>query len=143
MSESPIPSFLTNQLPDQHQQVVSMMQQEDGLAQMLMQPTLGEVDGEPQHGQAHVIADMFNIMRMDTKAIGAAVGVDISIKKMTPERSAQLVQELVKGESLELLEAFNAIEEKRERILEEVADEETVQSHQEQKLAALYTQDDD
>lgn len=109
-----------------------MLNGEDGLKKMMLQPAYGG-EGEEATSQAQLVADMINIMRLDVAELGDAMGVDIEASYMTAERAAELLQRLVRGESLELIEVFNDIEEKRERLLEEAADKETLYSHRETK----------
>lgn len=145
MSNAPpgIPTALWKKMPEGARQVFGALQGEGGIAEMMLKPTFGEdEEGDAMHSQADLIADMFNVMRADEKQIGKAADVDISVERMTPERAAELVQGVVKGESLELIEQFNKLEDKRERILEELADEETVEKHRERKEAFLYTNDE-
>jgi hypothetical protein len=136
-----IPDALLSRLPDDVRNLMSIMQQDDGIAKMLLRPVYAPGGGaEPTVSQAQVVADMFNILRLDTKAIGEAAGVDIEAKRMTPEKAAAMLQELVEGESLELTDHFDAIEESREKILLELTDEETVEEHREVKQQVSYVQ---
>lgn len=139
-----MPSMLWNKLPPKMRGLMSVMQQEDGIAKMLQRPVYGENDdGEPTTSQAEVVADMFNIMRLDVKALGDAAGIDIEVERMTPEAAAGLLQGLVKGESFELVEKFNALEDKRESVLLELTDEETLDDHQSVKESVLYSEVED
>lgn len=136
-----IPDALMSRLPDDVRNLMAIMQQDDGIAKMLLRPVYAPGGGqEPNVSQAEVVADMFNILRLDTKAIGEAAGVDIEAKRMTPEKAAMMLQELVEGESLELTDHFDAIEESREDILRALADEETVEEHREVKQQVSYVQ---
>lgn len=134
------PDVLWNRIPPKMRKLMTVMQDDNGIANILQQPVYGGgEDGEPTTSQAEVIADMFNIMRLDVKALGEAVGEDISVRRMTPESAAAKLQGLVKGESFELIEDFNELEDKRERILLQLTDEETVEEHQQMKLGLLFS----
>lgn len=138
-----MPSMLWNKIPPKMRGLMSVMQQEDGVAKMLQRPVYGAgEDGEPVTSQAEVVADMFNIMRLDVKALGDAAGVDIGVDRMTPEAASHLLQGLVKGESFELVEKFNQLEDKREDILLALTDEETVEKHRDVKESVLYSEVD-
>jgi len=108
---------------------MSMLRGDDGIKQMLLQPAYGGEDGGEGTSQAELVADMINLMRLDVSRLGEAAGVDISAEYMTPGRAAELLQRLVRGESLELIEVFNRIEEKRERLLEELDGMDAVYEH--------------
>mgnify|MGYP006948680626 FL=1 len=108
---------------------MSMLRGDDGIKQMLLQPAYGGEDGGEGTSQAELVADMINLMRLDVSRLGEAAGVDIGAEYMTPERAAELLQRLVRGESLELIEVFNRIEEKRERLLEELDGMDAVYEH--------------
>lgn len=141
---SQIPAPLWNRMPESARTVFGAMQGENGVANLLMQPTFGDDgEGNPQHSQAELLADMFNIMRMDVKRLGDAAGVDITVQKMSPEYAAELVQGIVSGDSLELLEKFNQLEDKRERIIAELAGEDAVEEHRTVKLDLMYTASND
>lgn len=140
-NDTQIPQFLLNKMPDQYSQLLSTLQQEDGIAKMLMRPVYGdEGAGAPTTSQAEVFADLINIHRMDNKALADAVGVEMGIQRITPERTAKLLQDLVQGESLELIQVFNDLEDQREAILRELTDEERVTAHQQTKLNNLYSE---
>jgi hypothetical protein len=53
---------------------------------------------------------------------------------MTPERAAELLQRMVRGESLELVDIFNEIEAQREAVIEELlGEDETIYEHRQLK----------
>lgn len=141
---SQIPAALWARMPESAKTVFGALQGEGGIAKLMMRPTFGEdEDGEPVHSQAELIADMFNIMRMDVKAMADAADVDVTIEKMTPESAAELVQGIVSGQDLRLMEKFNQLEDKRERVLLKLADEETLQRHRKAKIDMMYTEEND
>ena len=115
---------------------------ENGLAKMMQQPAFEDEAGN-QFSQADLIADVVNILRMDTKRMGEAVGVDISISKMTPERAAELLQGVAKGDDLGLVDIFDQIEDQRMTILSELEGEDSVVEYSEMKQGMLYSYPDD
>jgi hypothetical protein len=106
-----------------------MVNGDDGIMKMLLQPAYGGDGDSEGTSQAELVADMINLMRLDVARLGDAAGVDIEAAYMTPERAADLLQQLVRGESLALIEVFNDIEEKRELLLQELEDIEAVYEH--------------
>lgn len=121
-------------------QAMSVLQSENGIAKMMLKPVYDTgYDGEPNTSQAELVADLFNIERLDVKRLGEAAGVDISIQKMTPETAAMLLQAMVRQESLELIEKFNELENKRETILTEMLSEEEMETHREMKRSIAYS----
>jgi len=115
---------------------------ENGLAKMMQQPAFEDEAGN-QFSQADLIADVVNILRMDTKRMGEAVGVDISISKMTPERAAELLQGVAKGDDLGLVDIFDQIEDQRMTILSELEGEDSVVEYSEMKQGMLYSYPDE
>ena len=109
-------------------EMVRLLQQDNGIAEILQQPVYAQ-DGadEPSVSQAEIIADH---------------DVDIKITRMRPEQAAVLVQGLIKGDSLQLVEVFNEIEEQREAVLEELLDEEEYEQHLATKDGALFSNED-
>lgn len=120
------------------QQMMSILQSPDGLKNAMLQPSF-ETEGGGAFSQAELVADVVNIMRMDTKRIGLALGVEVEVNQMTPEYAAELLQGVAKGESTELVEVFDSIEDKRMEILEAITDEETVEQWMGRKVNLLYT----
>lgn len=120
------------------QQMMSILSKPNGLKQMMLRPSFQTDDGGT-FSQAELVADVVNIMRMDTKRMGLALGIEVEVNQMTPEYAAELLQGVAKGESTELIEVFDAIEDKRMEILEAVTDTETVQQWMERKASLLYT----
>lgn len=138
---NPVPDALLSRLPDRYQKMMAVLSQENGLAKIMLQNVYGsDPSGQPTTSQAEIVADMFNIMRLDTKALGKAAGIEINVKRMTPERAAELLQGLVKGSDFALIQQFNNLEDKREAVLRELTDDETVEQHQAVKQGALFSE---
>lgn len=119
------------------------LQSEDGLKQMMLRPAFQNDKTGHQFSQAELIADVVNIMRMDTKRIAEQHGVDVSITKMTPERAADLLQGVAQGDDLGLIDIFDQIEDQRMRVLSALTDEDTVVDYAERKQQILYSVADD
>lgn len=124
------------------QDVMEMMRSPDGLQQMMLKDSFQTPDGTT-FSQAELIADVVNILRMDTKRVAQAVGVDVDIKRMTPERAAELLEGVARGGDMGLIDIFDSIEDKRMLILEELEDEAAVEEWGEQKRSLLYTAPDE
>ena len=120
--------------------MVQLIQQENGIAELLLQPTYAqEGETEPSISQAEIFADIINLARLDAKRAAEVHGVELSITRLTPQQAAVLIQNLVKGDSLELVDVFNAIEEHREALLEEALSEEEYKKHIQTKERMLYS----
>lgn len=111
----------------------------DGLKQMMMRPAFKNEDTGHEFSQADLIADVVNILRLDTKRIADAHGVSVSIQQMTPDRAAELLQGIAQGEDLGLVDIFDEVEDQRMRILAEVESEEAVEEYSKQKQSLLYS----
>lgn len=120
-------------------QIMQTLNSENGLQNMMLQPAFEDDATGHEFSQADLIADVVNIMRMDTKQIAEAHGVDVSIKRMTPERAAALLQGVAKGEDLGLIDIFDKIEDQRMTILAEIEDEEAVEEYVEMKRTMLHS----
>jgi len=118
--------------------IMQTLNSENGLAKMMQQPAFEDGQGN-DFSQADLIADVVNILRMDTKRMGQAVGVDVEISKMTPERAAKLLQAIAKGSDLGLVDIFDEIEDQRMLILEELEGSDEVDEYCEMKQTMLYT----
>jgi hypothetical protein len=82
------------------QQVMQTLNSRNGLKNVMMQPAFEDEDTGHTFSQAELIADVVNILRMDTKRMAEQHDVDVSIQKMTPERAAELLQGVAQGEDL-------------------------------------------
>jgi len=123
---------------DQLSTIMQTLNSENGLAKMMQQPAFeGEAGNE--FSQADLIADVINILRMDTKRIAEATGIDIEISKMTPERAAELLQGVAKGDDLGLIDIFDEIEDQRMKVLEELEGGDAVDEYVMDKTAILNT----
>ncbi len=99
-------------------EMIQIMNQDNGMAKLIQEPVYAPGNsGEPNVSQADIIADLFNVARLDLKRIGEELGLEMEVERMTPAKAAVMMQNMVQGDSLELIEKFNELEAKRERIL--------------------------
>lgn len=131
-------------MTDELEQMMGIMSSPDGLKQMLLQTSFEDEETGHEFSQADLLADVVNIMRMDTKRIAKAVDVDIRVSQMTPERAAEILQGMAQGDdALGVLEIFDEIEDQRMNILEELEDEQTVDEFMQTKRFVLNSVPDD
>jgi len=123
--------------------IMGVLNSPNGLKEMMKKPAFENDDTGHEFSQADLIADVVNILRMDTKRMGEAHGVEVSINQMTPDRAAELLQGVAKGSDLGLVDIFDDIEDKRMKVLAEVESEQAVEEYAEMKQSLLYTVPDD
>lgn len=119
--------------------VMNVLNSPNGLKQMMLKDAFQNEETGHEFSQAELIADIVNIMRMDTKRIAQAHGINIEISQMTPDRAAELLQGVAKGEDLGLVDIFDEIEDQRMMILAELEGEEAVDDYQAMKRELLHT----
>lgn len=124
-------------------QIMDMLNSEDGMQQMMLRDAFENEETGHTFSQAELIADVVNILRMDTKRMAEAHDVDISISKMTPERAAELLQGVAQGDDLGLIDIFDEIEDQRMFLLSVIEDDDAVDEYLAQKQGILYTVPDD
>lgn len=110
-----------------------------GIKQMLLNESYHDPERGVSYSQADLVADIVNVMRMDLKQMGAIHGVDIEVDKMSPERAAELLESLAKNEGVGIIEVFQKIEEKRDRIFEQEMTQEQYDTYQKFKRNMLYS----
>lgn len=115
-----------------------MMRSPKGAKQLLKKPVFEDENGE-KYSQAQIVADVINVMRIDNKRLGRAKGLDITAAEMTEERAAEILVDMIQGDSIELVDAFNELEDQRNKILEEELDESEYEKHIEMKKQMSYT----
>lgn len=125
-------------MPD-FSQMMQLLNSPDGLKKMMMREAFSDEDTGHRFSQADLVADLVNIMRMDTKRIAQAEGVDVEIERMTPERAAELLQSMAQGDGLELVEVFDEIEDQRMKLLKELVGEDELDAYMEMKRGELYS----
>lgn len=119
--------------------IMGVLNSPDGLKKMMMRPAFQNEETGHEFSQADLIADMVNILRLDTKRIADAHDVDISIRQMTPDRAAELLQGIAQGEDLGLVDIFDEIEDQRMEILLAIEGEDAVEQYSTQKQSLLYS----
>jgi len=127
----------------QFEKIMGVLNKPNGLAEMMQEPAFENEETGHEFSQADLIADVVNILRMDTKRMAEAHDIDIEINQMTPDHAAQLLQGIAKGEDLGLVDIFDQVEDKRMEILLEVEDEQAVEEYQQMKQGLLYTVPDE
>lgn len=113
-------------------QLMSLMSSDDGIKNLLLE----------DHGDfsfAEVIADAVNVQRLDNKRLAEAVGEEMEVKRMTPERAAEILQTSLRENPAALVEVFNDLEDERAVILESLLEEEEYEEYIRQKQSSLYT----
>jgi phage gp29-like protein len=123
-------------------QLMSVLQSDDGLKQVMLRPAFEDAESGLEFSQAELIADVINILRMDTKRMGEVHDVPIEINQMTPEHAAELLQGVAKGDDMGLIEIFDEIEDQRMKILEAIEGEDAVEEYSDLKMELLYTTSD-
>lgn len=124
-------------------ELMGMLQNPDAMKQMMQKEAFEDEETGHTYSQADLVADVINILRMDTKRLGAAAGVDVEIARMTPDKAAELIQNLAHGEGMELIDVFDDIEDQRMSVLTALEDEETVEEYMATKRRMLYSIPDD
>ena len=117
-----------------YSKVFSLLKNPEGVADLLT-----ETNTETGNSPADVLADVVNVIRADTKMLGKLHGIDIKVKRMSPERAAELLAGSLDGGGVELIEVFNELEDQRSRILSEALPATSYQAYLRRKRASLYT----
>jgi len=117
--------------------VARYLQSTDRLASMLNDFEVADSGATP----AAMLADTVNNHRADIKRIGAEVGVEVEVERMTPDRAADLLAGLTDGNGVELLEVFNAMAHDRDKVLRELLDSDEHEQFMQGKAAAMHTPD--
>lgn len=115
-------------------QIRKLMTNPDGIADLL-QETHEETGDSP----AEIFADLINIMRADTARLAAVFDIDHDVKRMTPERAAQLLGGTVGGDGAALVEMFNDEAERRDEVLQEALDDDEYDAFMRRKRGAMFT----
>lgn len=98
--------------------------QQGGIKDALLQPAYQDEYGNT-YSQADLIADIVNVMRLDTKQMAKLHDIDVEVNKMSPEKAAGLLQNMATGEGSGLIDVFTKIEDQRDLILKDLMDEES------------------
>lgn len=115
-------------------QIRKLMTNPDGIADLLQ-----EKHDDTGDSPAEIFADLINIMRADTARLAAVFDVDLDVKRMTPERAAQLLGGTVGGDGAALVEMFNEEAERRDEVLREALDDGEYDAFMRRKRSAMFT----
>lgn len=118
-------------------EMMAMLKGDGGVEELMKQPVYENEYGS--FSQAELMADVINILRMDTKQVGATHGVDIEVEKITPEKTAWVLAQMVDGNTEPIVDIFNDIEDQHHDVMEAVMDPEEFGSYLEFKESQLYT----
>lgn len=111
-----------------------LLRDPEGVEELLKETHPGTGDSP-----AEIFADLINVMRLDMRRMGLALGVDVECPEITPDRAAELLAGTIQGDGVELVVLFNNEEDRREQILDEILADDALDQFQNQKTASLYT----
>lgn len=114
-----------------------MLQGDGGVEKLMQQPVYQNQYGV--YSQAELLADVINIMRMDVKRVADVHGVDISIRKIQPEKVAWALAEMVEGNTEPMVSIFNEIEDYHHEVLAEALGDEEFETYLDFKEEQLFT----
>lgn len=118
-----------------------LMASDNGVEELMKQPVYENAHG--YYSQAELLADVVNILRMDAKRMGELHGVEVRIQKMTPEKMAWMLAEMVDGNTQPLVGVFNDIEDYHHDVMEEALGSEEFADYLGFKETQLYTVEDE
>lgn len=109
-----------------------------GIKELLLQDQYQTEEGH-SFSQADLIADIINVMRMDAKQMCAVHGINVEVNKMSPERAAELLEAVAKNDGVELINVFEAIEDKRDHVFKQELTEGEYEQYMQFKRDMLYS----
>lgn len=110
-----------------------------GIKQMLLQPSFVNPDTGIEYSQADLVADVINVMRMDAKQMCMMHGIDVEVEKMSPERAAELLEDVAKSDGVAIIEVFQRIEDKRDNVFKQEMTEEQYEQYMNFKEDMLFS----
>lgn len=113
--------------------------QAGGIKELLLEDQYQNPETGHSWSQADLVADVINVMRMDAKQMCATHGIEVEVNKMSPERAAELLEGVAKNEGVEIIEVFEAIENKRDHIFQQELSESEYKQYMEFKEQMLYS----
>jgi hypothetical protein len=119
------------------QELFDLLRSDGGVEALMKQPVYENADG--RFSQAELMADVINILRMDTKQLAATHDVEVEVEKITPEKTAWVLSQMVVGETEPIISIFNDIEENHHDVLSAVMDDDGFESYLDFKESELYT----
>lgn len=117
---------------------IRQVMQPGGIANIMLEDKYQDETGHVW-SEAALVADVINIMRLNTKQLASIHDVSIQINRMTEERAAELIEGMAKNEDQTLVEAFEKIEDKQDRVLREAMGEEKYSEFLQTKQRAAYS----
>jgi len=110
-----------------------------GIKQLLLQKTFQDPQSGHEYSQADLVADVVNVMRMDAKQMCALHDIKVEVDKMSPERSAELLEDVAKNEGVGIIDVFQQIEEKRDKVFRQKMTDEQYDQYIRFKESMLYS----
>jgi len=110
-----------------------------GIKQLLLQKTFQDPQSSHEYSQADLVADVVNVMRMDAKQMCALHDIKVEVDKMSPERSAELLEDVAKNEGVGIIDVFQQIEEKRDKVFRQKMTDEQYDQYIRFKGSMLYS----
>jgi hypothetical protein len=120
--------------------------EDGGIKNLLMQDTYENRHTGHTYSQADLLADIVNVMRMDTKQMAALHGIDIEVDKMQPDRAAELVESMAgngEGSGLDIIDVFQEIEDQRDLLFQQEMTDDQYDQYMTFKARMLYSVDAD
>jgi hypothetical protein len=117
--------------------------EDGGVKNLLMQDTYKNTETGHEYSQADLLADIVNVMRMDTKQVLALHDIDVEVEKMGPERAAELVENLATSDDagLDIVKVFEEIEEQRSLLLKELFEDGQYEQYEQFKAEMMFSVD--
>ncbi len=119
-------------------QIASMMRDPSRIAGFLTE----DVPGVGSSGAA-IFCDIVNVQRADLKQLAEAHDVDVHIERMSEDRAASLLAGVVDGNGHEVVEVFNKMARKRDKILRDILEDDEYQQFMAAKAQMMLTDDPD
>lgn len=113
--------------------------QAGGIKELLLQEQYQNAETGHSWSQADLVADVINVMRMDAKQMCALHGIEVEVNKMSPERAAELLEGVAKNDGVEIIEVFEAIENKRDHVFKQQMSDDEYEQYMEFKEQMLYS----
>lgn len=110
-----------------------------GIKNLLLRENYQDPETGHTYSQAALIADIINVMRMDTKQMAALHGIDVEVDKMQPERAAELIENIASDNGVDIVEVFQDIEDQRDLILKQKLSEDQHEQYMEFKRGMLFS----
>ncbi|WP_049970560.1 hypothetical protein [Haladaptatus cibarius] len=101
---------------------------------------LRQTDEDARFSMAEIIADVFNVQRLDTQALAVSQEIPMGMERMTPETASELIAGCLSDGGAGLIEAFNEEAERRDRVLREALSDEQYQQFVQTKQQSVWTE---